>query len=141
MVQWLPDCIDNKAIYFMAKLKKPCELKLPKSDVDCPMDALLKLIMGRWTTYILWVLCCQGQKRFGELKRAVPGVSTKVLTERLKMLTKAGVIMRHYQETIPPTVTYSISPRGRELTGVLNNLKDLACQWNEENKDEQLSLV
>ena len=50
---------------------------------QCPMDALLRLLMGPWTTYILWVLRTTNEPvRFGELKRRVPGISAKVLTER-----------------------------------------------------------
>src|SRR5207249_7933077 len=47
----------------------------------CPMDRLLRLLTGPWTTYILWVLRSNGPTRFGELKRRVPGVSAKMLTE------------------------------------------------------------
>ena len=61
-------------------------MAVPKSPVGCPMDSLLRLLMGPWTTYILWVLRSNGPTRFGELKRKVPGVSAKVLTERLRML-------------------------------------------------------
>ena len=49
------------------------------------MDSLLRLLMGPWTTYIIYVLRTNGPTRFGELKRKVTGVSAKVLTERLRM--------------------------------------------------------
>ena len=62
---------------------------MPKSPVGCPLDSLLRLLMGPWTTYILWVLTSNGPTRFGELKRKVPGISAKVLTERLRMLQDA----------------------------------------------------
>ena len=42
----------------------------------CPMDSLLKLLMGPWTTYILWLLRSQGPQRFGELKAGMPGISS-----------------------------------------------------------------
>ncbi|HCE23460.1 MAG TPA: transcriptional regulator, partial [Hyphomonas sp.] len=44
------------------------------------MDAILRLLMGPWTTYIIWVLNDQGPQRFGVLKRSVPGISTRMLT-------------------------------------------------------------
>lgn len=53
---------------------------------SCPMEALLRVITGPWTIYILWVLSEQGPQRFGATKRLVPGISTRVLTERLRML-------------------------------------------------------
>ena len=67
-------------------------MTLPKSSMGCPMDAILRLLMGPWTTYILWVLRNDGPTRFGELKRKVSGISAKVLTERLRLLEHAEII-------------------------------------------------
>ena len=106
---------------------------LPKSPVGCPMDSLLRLLMGPWTTYILWVLASQGPTRFGALKRRVPGVSAKVLTERLRMLEEAGVIYRQYEATIPPKVTYGLASRGLELRPVLDQLNAVASRWQNED--------
>jgi DNA-binding HxlR family transcriptional regulator len=85
--------------------------------------------MGPWTTYILWVLMSNGPTRFGELKRKVPGISAKVLTERLRMLQDADVINRDFQPTIPPQVTYSLTGRGEELHEVLSALSGIAQRW------------
>ena len=60
-----------------------------KAPPVCPMDSILRLLMGPWTTYILWVLSDSGPQRFGVLKRAVPGISPRILTERLRMLQAA----------------------------------------------------
>jgi len=109
------------------------------SPTGCPMDAILRLLMGPWTTYILWVLNDQGPARFGVLKRAVPGISTRVLTERLRMLQSAGVIWREQTQTIPPAVTYGLTARGEELKAVLDNLGEIAQRWQTEgafNKDK-----
>jgi len=98
---------------------------------QCPMDALLRLLMGPWTTYILWVLRTTNEPvRFGELKRRVPGISAKVLTERLRLLEGAQVIERRHLATIPPQVSYALAPRGKELNEVLDNLNDVARRWN-----------
>lgn len=102
---------------------------VPKSPVGCPMDSLLRLLMGPWTTYILWVLRSNGPTRFGELKRKVAGVSAKVLTERLRMLAEAGVVQRWQEATIPPQVTYSLTARGDELKTVLDQLNAIAVRW------------
>jgi DNA-binding HxlR family transcriptional regulator len=104
---------------------------MPKSPVGCPLDSLLRLLMGPWTTYILWVLMSNGPTRFGELKRKVPGISAKVLTERLRMLQEAEVINRDFQPTIPPQVTYSLTPRGEELHEVLTGLGAIARRWKD----------
>jgi DNA-binding HxlR family transcriptional regulator len=100
---------------------------------ECPVDAVLRLLMGPWTTYILYVLRTQGPRRFGELKREVGGISAKVLTERLRMLEEARLVHRDYQATIPPQVTYSLAPRGAELNPMLDALKDIALRWQTED--------
>ena len=105
-----------------------------KSASGCPMDRLLRLLTGPWTTYILWVLRSNGPTRFGELKRRVPGVSAKMLTERLRMLEEARIVYRHYQPTIPPQVTYGMAARGEELREVLDKLNEVARRWQTEDR-------
>jgi len=100
----------------------------------CPMDRLLRLLTGPWTSYILWVLRSNGPTRFGELKRRVPGVSAKMLTERLRMLEQARIVFRHYQPTIPPQVTYGMTARGDELREVLDKLNEVARRWQAEDR-------
>jgi len=101
--------------------------------MGCPMDAVLRLLMGPWTSYILWVLRNDGPTRFGALKRRVRGVSAKMLTERLRALEQAGVVARDYEPTIPPKVTYRLTPRGEELRPVLEALNALALKWAAED--------
>lgn len=96
----------------------------------CPMDALLRLLMGPWTTYILWLLYSNGVLRFGQLKRFMPDVSAKVLTERLRMLEQAHLVHRDYQPSIPPQVSYSLTEKGRDLQNVLEGLNVLAMKWH-----------
>lgn len=57
---------------------------------------LLRLLMGSWTTYILWHLRQDGPLRFGALRRAIPGISSKILTQRLRMLEEHGIVYRHH---------------------------------------------
>ena len=98
------------------------------------MDRLLRLLTGPWTTYILWVLRTNGPTRFGELKRCVPGISAKMLTERLRMLEEARVIFRHYEPTIPPQVTYGLAARGEELREALDKLNEVSLRWQAEDR-------
>ena len=114
--------------------KPPIKPKLPKSPSGCPMDSLLRLLMGQWTCYILWVLCTNGPLRFGELKRSIPGLSSKVLTERLRMLEEARVIYREHLSTIPPQVTYGLTERGKELLTALDELFAIAKRWCKEDE-------
>ncbi|WP_322714514.1 helix-turn-helix domain-containing protein [Nostoc sp. ChiSLP03a] len=95
----------------------------------CPISILMSLLSGPWTMYILWVLCNRGSIRFGALKRQVEGISTKMLTERLRMLEAAEIIYRQYEPTIPPQVTYGLTERGQELIEILHQLNGLAERW------------
>ena len=81
---------------------------------------------------MLWILRRDGPTRFGALKREVAGISSKVLTERLRMLEEAGIIFRHPEPTVPPQVTYGLAERGRELEAVLDDLEDIARKWRQE---------
>ena len=93
------------------------------------MDGLLRLLSGPWTTHLLWVLRQTGPMRFGALKRSVSGISSRVLTQRLRMLEEAGVVFREHRPTIPPEVTYGLTERGAELGGVLDGLEVVARRW------------
>jgi DNA-binding HxlR family transcriptional regulator len=104
-----------------------------RNAASCPMDFILRILMGPWTTYILYTLGEHGPQRFGELKRRVTGVSAKMLTERLRSLEQADLISRHYEPTIPPKVTYALTARGRELGGVLEQLSALGSKWMSED--------
>jgi len=96
---------------------------------SCPVSILMKLLSGPWTLYLIWVLCYKGPIRFGALQREMSGISTKVLTERLRMLEAEGILDRTYKPTIPPEVTYSLTPRGRELMEIIDQLDALAKRW------------
>ena len=99
----------------------------------CPMDYILRMLMGPWTTYIVYNLRTYGPQRFGELKRRVAGISAKMLTERLRTLEGAGLIKRDYEATIPPKVTYSLTARGHELDDVLGKLAEIGMRWEAED--------
>lgn len=100
-----------------------------KDNHPCPVSRLMAVLSGPWTMYILWVLSTQGATRFGALKRFVEGISTKVLTERLRLLEQEEILYRHYEPTVPPQVTYGLTARGLELCGVLDQLNALAESW------------
>lgn len=107
----------------------------------CPMAALLRLLSGPWTLNIVWVLSKQGPRRFGELRRAVPGISTRMLTERLRMLEEAGIVWREQAQTIPPAVTYGLTERGQELRGMLDSLGEIANRWQAEGAFQEAGLA
>ncbi|SHH75527.1 winged helix-turn-helix transcriptional regulator [Cognatishimia maritima] len=95
----------------------------------CPVDPLLRTITGRWTTYILWMLFTEGPLRFGELMGLMPDISAKVLTERLRMLERNGIVLRTQLQTIPPQVSYELTEQGRALNDVIRALNAVAVEW------------
>ena len=95
----------------------------------CPLDRVFRLLSGEWTTHILWVLSSNGPTRHGELRRLVEGISSKVLTDRLRMLESAGILYRDYEPTIPPKVTYGLTEHGRELDRALRAMESVARRW------------
>ncbi len=111
----------------------PATAAQAKESVSCPMDFILRMLMGPWTTYILYNLRTHGPQRFGELKRRVSGISAKMLTERLRTLEGAALVKRDYEATIPPKVTYSLTKRGGELDEVMDRLAEIAIRWEAED--------
>lgn len=104
------------------------------SAMDCPVHGLVTILSGPWTTYILWLLRRCGPMRFGQLKKQMPPISAKVLTERLRLLEQVGILDRHHEPSIPPKVTYSLTARGQELYGALDALDALALKWSGRTK-------
>lgn len=113
----------------MAEADAPLDLQR-YSTMACPLHGLVTILGGPWTTYILWLLRRRGAMRFGQLKKQMPGISAKVLTERLRMLEQVGILDRHYEPTIPPKVTYSLTERGHELHAAIDALDALALKWS-----------
>ena len=80
----------------------------------CPMSACMSLLGGVWTPEMIWNLS-DGQRRFSELRRAMPVISAKVLSARLKDLEQRGVLSRSVRATTPPSVEYALTDLGGEL--------------------------
>ncbi|MBY3618856.1 helix-turn-helix transcriptional regulator [Acinetobacter sp. CUI P1] len=79
----------------------------------------LKVIGGKWKPVILCHLT-EGAKRFGELRRDMPGITQKVLTQQLRELEDDGIIHRKVYTQVPPKVEYSLTEYGLTLKEVLN---------------------
>ena len=104
-----------------------------QSPTPCPMGGLLEVLTRPWTMHILWALSTNGPTRFGVLRRQVEGISSRVLTERLRLLEQKGFIYRDYEPTIPPSVTYGITKRMNDIQKVLGELDQLARKWQQED--------
>jgi len=103
--------------------------KTAKMSSPCAISGLLELLTRPWTMHILWSLSSNGPMRFGILKKNIDGISARVMTERLRTLEETGFVFRHYEQTIPPTVTYGITNRMKDIGKVLDQLETLARTW------------
>ena len=98
----------------------------------CSIGGMLELLTRPWTLHILWALSHDGPMRFGVLRRQVEGISSRVLTERLRTLEEKRFVFRHYEPTIPPAVTYGITERMKDIEKVLAQLEGLGRKWQGE---------
>ena len=105
----------------------------PRASNPCPIHNLLELLTRPWTLHILWALSTNGPARFGALQKQVAGISARVLAERLRGLEQQGFVFRHYEPTIPPSVTYGITKRMKDIEKVLQELEQLARKWKVED--------
>ena len=106
--------------------------RFTKTPSPCAISGLLELLTRPWTMHILWALSTNGPMRFGVLRKNVDGISSRVLTERLRTLEEKGFVYRDYQPTIPPAVTYGITERMKDIEKVLTQLEGLARKWQGE---------
>lgn len=95
---------------------------------SCSLEKALKMVVGKWKTIILWYLS-SGTKRYGELKRLIPGASEKMLIQALKALEKDKLVTRKAYPVIPPKVEYSLTQKGKSLTKILCSLD----AWGKKN--------
>ena len=93
---------------------------------NIPVEAALEVIGGKWKVVILCHLI-EGTKRTGYLKKLMPGITQKMLTQQLRELEEDGVINRKVYNQIPPKVEYSLTDYGWSLKGILDSL----CSWGE----------
>jgi DNA-binding HxlR family transcriptional regulator len=99
----------------------------------CPhFHRAVELVGKRWTGAILYVLLHAdgGPLRFSEIAHAVPDLSDRLLSERMKELEKCGIVDRRVAATSPVRVEYALTDRGRDLAPALAELKDWADRWS-----------
>ncbi|WP_328941341.1 helix-turn-helix transcriptional regulator [Streptomyces sp. NBC_00250] len=89
----------------------------------CGVSAAIVVIEGKWKTHLLWLLE-SAPHRPGELRRKLPEISEKVLTQALREMEEDGVVHREVYDVLPPKTVYSLSGFGRELSEALAPLSD-----------------
>lgn len=91
----------------------------------CPTRQVVNRIGDRWSLLVLFALG-NGTLRHQELRRAVEGVSQKMLTQTLRTLEREGLVARTVHATVPPKVEYTLTPLGASLTGPIAALREWA---------------
>lgn len=97
-------------------------------EYKCSLSATMDVLGGKWRSLILWHLIKENL-RFSQIQKIVPGISKKVLSEHLRILEKNEFIIRIVHPSIPPSVEYRISEKGKTLEKVLDVLES----WGKKN--------
>jgi len=98
-----------------------------EDDAPCPVETAMQVIGGKWKVPILWHLQEEGVTRFADLRRALDGVSPKMLSQQLRELERDGMVHRTVYPTVPPRVEYALTPTGSSFRAALATL----CAWGE----------
>jgi DNA-binding HxlR family transcriptional regulator len=103
------------------------ELDFKGKKYNNPVELSLDIIGGKWKISIIWRLK-DDSKRYGELKRSLPKVTHKMLTQQLRELEEAEIITRKVYPEVPPKVEYSLTLLGKSVIPVI----DMLNEWGEE---------
>lgn len=95
--------------------------KLPQTEAKCTLQEILGVIGGKWSMSIIYALFT-GTKRFSELERLVPNISTRMLVKELKNMEANEIVVRKVFATVPPTVEYTLTTKGKKLEPIINEL-------------------
>lgn len=101
------------------------------TDVD-PVERVettMGIIAGKWKPAIIYALVMDGTLRFSEIRRRIPKVSQRMLTQQLRDLERNGLVTREYHQQIPPRVEYSVTKLGRSLHPIFKSV----CDWAAKN--------
>jgi DNA-binding HxlR family transcriptional regulator len=95
----------------------------------CPVEATLDVIGGKWKVVILFHLTHEGTHRFAVLRRKIPGVSERMLTQQLRELEEDGIVHREVYPEVPPKVEYSLTDYGTTLRPIT----EVMCEWGQKH--------
>lgn len=94
----------------------------------CPVVATAKIVSTKWTLLILKDLA-DGPRRFTQLERALPGISPRTLSTRLRSLEEEGIVQRREFPQVPPRVEYRLTGRGTDLLPIVEAMREYGERW------------
>lgn len=103
------------------KERSCCPAASAPAPTHCPVEAAINLIGGKYKALIVWKLMSD-TLRFSQLRKEVPGATPKMLTQQLRELEAAGLVVRTVFPVVPPKVEYSLTAFGRSLGPVLESM-------------------
>jgi len=95
----------------------------PNPVEGCPLTAAFAAIGGKWKLIIIYWLA-ESPKHFAALRKAMPGISQKVLTQQLRELMSDGLVNRDAKGAVPAPVVYSLSDYGRSVLPLVENVRN-----------------
>ena len=103
----------------------------PPGEVECcpRLHETVELVGKRWSGAIVYVLLQGGTMRFSQIANAVPQLSDRLLSERLKELEARGIVERRVHDSSPVKVEYELTERGQDLRSALAELKAWGDRW------------
>ena len=90
---------------------------------------IMGIIAGKWKPAIIYALVMNGTVRFNDLRRMIPKVSQRMLTQQLRDLERHGIVKRVLYPQVPPRVEYSVTRLGRSLHPIFKSV----CRWADKN--------
>ena len=113
-----------------------CECRADGDDLClCPIRGIIDVIGRKWVICVISALMTRGTMRFGELRAALDGISSRSLSNVLEVLVREGLVERRYHPEIPPRVEYSLTDRGLTLGQALRPLLEWIRAYESEGAD------
>ncbi len=107
-------------------------MKTDQNNLNCPVDATIRLIGGKYKSLILWHLI-DGTLRHGEIQKLIPQATPKMLTQQLRELESDNLLKRTVHPVVPPKVEYSLTDFGLSLRPILNAMYHWGADYMKNN--------
>ena len=100
-----------------------------KCSYECPFEYALDVISGKWRGLVIFYLGREGVLRYSEMRKILPKITQKMLTQTLRFLEAEGIVDRKVYPVVPPKVEYRLTKKGKSLLPILDSLQE----WGRKN--------